>query len=142
MKKKTWTGIIIIALIVALQFWPVDRTNPPVSSEIQAPPDVRKVLRTSCYNCHSNETDWPWYGYVAPVSWLLASDVHEARQELNFSEWGSMPEAERSVAADHIWKMVEKGEMPLLMYRIMHPEANLSEDQKKLLHDWVLSNPN
>lgn len=140
MKKKKWI-IIIVVLIVAIQFWPVNRTNPPVVSEIQAPPGVMNVLRTACYDCHSNETDWPWYSYIAPVSWMIADDVHEARRHMNFSEWGSMPAGDRSEHREHIWKEVEGGYMPLLQYRIMHPKARLSDDQKKLLHDWSLSNP-
>ena len=134
MKLFKRIGIPVVVIIVAIQFWPVDRTNPPVGSEIQASPDVQEVLHKACYNCHSNETRWPWYGYVAPVSWLLAHDVHEARNKLNFSEWGSIPEGDRPAAAKHIWKEVEDGGMPLLMYRLLHPEARLSEDQKKLLH--------
>ena len=141
MKKKKQIGIIIVGLIALIQFWPVDRTNPPAASGLQAPPDVKEVLHAACYNCHSNETEWPWYSYVAPVSWLVAGDVHEARKKLNFSEWGSLPEEDRTVAAKHIWKEVEDGEMPLLMYRIMHPEARLSGDQKKLLNDWAQPGP-
>ena len=137
--NKKWIGILIVVLIVAIQFWPVDRTNPPVSGDIQAPPDVKAVLHAACYNCHSNLTHWPWYGYVAPVSWLLASDVNEAREHVNFSEWDSVPAGERPFKVKHIWKEVEDGEMPLLMYRLVHPEARLSEDQKKLLRDWSLS---
>jgi hypothetical protein len=117
--KKKWVGIFVVVFLVAAQFWPVDRTNPPVSGD--------------------NRTHWPWYGYVAPVSWLLASDVHGAREHVNFSEWESIPAGERPFKVKHIWKMVEDGEMPLLMYRLVHPEARLSEAQKKLLRDWSLS---
>jgi hypothetical protein len=136
MKKRTaWIGIIA-GLIILIQFWPVDRSNPPVSSEIQAPPDVMRVLRAACYNCHSNETQWPWYSRVAPVSWMVAGDVHEARGDMNFSEWDTIPAQDRLTMVRHIWKMVEKGAMPLAMYRLMHPEARLSEAQKTLIRNW------
>jgi hypothetical protein len=138
-KNKKWTGILVIVFIVVIQLWPVERTNPPVRSDIQAPANVKGVLRTACYDCHSNETVWPWYGYIAPVSWLLAHDVSEARSELNFSEWGSMPARDRFSATNHIWKMVEAGEMPLLMYRLIHPDSRLSEEQKNLIRDWSQS---
>jgi len=138
--KKKWIIIGIVVLIIAIQLWPVERTNPPVSADLQAPPEVKAVIRTACYNCHSNETQWPWYGYVAPVSWVIASDVMEAREDLNFSEWGSIPVGDRPAAAKHIWKMANEGKMPLPMYRLMHPEARLTEDQKKILQNWSLSN--
>jgi hypothetical protein len=138
--KKKWIIIGIVVLIIAIQLWPVERTNPPVSAELQAPPDVKAVLRTACYNCHSNETHWPWYGYVAPVSWMIADDVMEARDDMNFSEWDSIPAGDRPAMVKHIWKMVNEGKMPLPMYRLMHPEARLTEDQKKILQDWSLSN--
>lgn len=139
MKLLKRIAIPIVVFVAAIQFWPVDRTNPPVISDIQAPPDIREVLRAACYDCHSNETHYPWYSYAAPVSWLVAQDVHEAREELNFSEWGSIPEGDRPGVAKHIWKEVEDGEMPLLMYRILHSDARLSEDQKNLLRDWSRS---
>lgn len=139
MKKRTkWVGVIIIVLLVAIQFWPIDRTNPPVRSDIQAPPEVKQVFRSACYDCHSNESRWPWYGYVAPVSWLLASDISEARGHLNFSEWGTIPAGDRPATAKHIWKEVSDGDMPLLMYRIMHSDARLSEAQKNVIRDWAL----
>lgn len=139
--KKKWIGILVVVLIIAIQFWPVARTNPPAGPDMQAPPDVMEVLRTACYNCHSNETHWPWYSHVAPISWMIVSDVNEARENLNFSEWESIPAGDRPATVKHIWKMAENGKMPLLMYRLMHPEARLTEDQKKLLQEWSLSNP-
>ena len=137
-KRKKQLGILIIVLLIAIQFWPVDRTNPPAGSDLQAPDDVKQVLRAACYNCHSTETKWPWYSRIAPVSWLIADDVYEARNHLNFSEWEAIPAGDRPATAKHMWKEVEDGGMPLLMYRLMHPEARLSEDQKKIIKDWAL----
>src|SRR5260370_21785207 len=84
-----------VALIVA-QFFRVDRSNPPVASDLRAPPDVKGILRRACYDCHSNETRWPWYTHVAPVSWLMAYDVHEGRHRLNYSNWGKLDEGVRT----------------------------------------------
>jgi len=75
---------------LGVQLVPVDRTNPPVESAVAAPAEVRSILRRSCFNCHSYETEWPWYGYVAPLSWLVAHHVHEAREEMNFSTWNRL----------------------------------------------------
>ena len=136
-RSKTLIVILILAVIAAIQFWPVERTNPPVTSDVEAPPETRAVLRTACYDCHSNETRWPWYSRIAPVSWLVVHDVHHAREHVNFSEWDSIPDGDRATVARRIWKEIEDGEMPLLMYRIMHPEARLSEDQKTVIKNWA-----
>jgi hypothetical protein len=139
--KKKWIGILVVVFIIAIQFLPVDRTNPPVQADIQAPAEVKEVLRAACYDCHSNETQWPWYSRVTPISWLVAGDVHEARERLNFSDWGSIPARNRPATIERIWKEVKAGDMPLLVYRLVHPKARLNGAQKKLLQDWSLSYP-
>jgi len=139
--RKKSAFLIGLLIIIGIQFWPVERRNPPVSSDIQAPPEVKDALRAACYDCHSNETKWPWYGYIAPASWLLAHDVSEAREKLNFSEWESIPRGDRPAGARQVWREVENGEMPLLMYRIIHSSARLSETQRNILRDWALSHP-
>jgi hypothetical protein len=136
-KQAKWGLAVVVILFVAIQFWPVSRTNPPVTSDLQAPPDVKAILHDACYNCHSNETKWPWYSHVAPASWMLAHDVHHARSMFNLSNWGSIPPNERQVIMRHMWKQVESGGMPLLMYRLAHPEARLSESQKNTLKEWA-----
>ena len=128
---------MIAAALLLIQLVPVDRSNPPVEAEVPAPPAVREILRTSCYDCHSNESTWPWYAYVAPVSWLVAHDVEEAREHLNFSTWNDYDEEERTELLEEVWEEVEDGEMPLWFYVPLHPEAELSEQQKSLLHGWV-----
>ena len=79
--------IALIVILIGIQFIPVERTNPPVTREINAPDNISSILKASCYDCHSNETDWPWYSYIAPVSFLVAGDVMDGRKNLNFSEW-------------------------------------------------------
>jgi hypothetical protein len=137
-KTKARIGIIVLVVIIAIQFWPVERTNPPVLSDIEAPQEVKAVLHAACYDCHSNETRWPWYSYVAPASWLVTSDVTEAREHLNLSEWPS-DARDRAEAAEHMWKHVKDGEMPLFMYRVAHSEARLSESQKQIIRNWAES---
>lgn len=129
--------ICIILLMAVIQLVPVSRTNPPVISEIQAPDNVKVILKTSCYDCHSNETIWPWYSKVAPASWLVISDVDEAREEMNFSTWGQYSQKKKNEKLEEIWEEVGEEHMPLWQYVIMHPEAGLSEQDKKILQEWV-----
>ena len=80
MKKVVLTMIAV--LLVDIQFIPVDKTNPPVTADLQADQEVKEIFKRSCYDCHSNETKWPWYSSVAPVSWLVSSDVFHAAEEI------------------------------------------------------------
>ena len=129
--------LLVIVLIVGAQFVPVTRDNPPVAADFDGDAAVKAVLKESCYNCHSNETTWPWYSRIAPVSWLVASDVSEAREKLNFSDWGLMAVENQAHASREMWKEVEKGEMPLTVYLLMHSEAELSEADKAVIRDWA-----
>src|SRR5689334_23582497 len=79
-------GAAVIGLLLA-QLIPVDRRNPPVQAEVQASAEARVLLRRACYDCHSNETVWPWYARVAPVSWVVVHDVRRGRDVVNFSTW-------------------------------------------------------
>lgn len=126
-----------VVLFVGIQFVPVDRTNPPVVTELEAPDPVLAVLRRACYDCHSHETRWPWYSRVAPMAWLVADHVHEGRGDLNFSEWPAFDFEEVEEAGEDIRKQVEKGKMPLPSYLLLHPEARLSEADRRILIDWT-----
>ena len=128
----------LLVAIVAIQFVPVDRANPPVDEalELDAPPEVQAILERSCYDCHSNRTSWPFYSYIAPISWLVAHDVEEGREEMNLSEWYAMP-AQRQIKLRHeIADEVLEEEMPLPIYLITHSDARISENQKQLLKEW------
>lgn len=131
--------LALCAIFAGMQFIPVQRTNPPVVSDIVAPADVHAVLRRACYDCHSNETKWPWYGYVAPSSWLVASDVMKGRRKLNFSEWGTYIADRQESKIREIWEQVEKDEMPLAIYRPLHPEARLTDGDRALIERWALA---
>jgi hypothetical protein len=132
---KPIVKIIIIILVigfigfVALQLVPVDRSNPPVVSEPQwDSPQTRALAERACFDCHSNQTKWPWYSYVAPVSWLVAHDVQEGRDRMNFSEWTPGQENETR-------RVISRGNMPPSQYLLMHPEARLTAAEKQALID-------
>ncbi|HEY6437566.1 MAG TPA: heme-binding domain-containing protein, partial [Ignavibacteriaceae bacterium] len=140
MLKKILIAVAII--VVGIQFIPVDRTNPPVTQEIDAPSNVLSILKTSCYDCHSNETEWPWYSYVAPVSFLVVSDVHNGRKRVNFSEWDKYDDKKREKKMDAMLEDVEEGKMPLPKYLITHPDAELNSEKIRAIKDWVTNNNN
>ena len=123
----------LLAIFIAIQFVPVDRSNPPVTGEVPAPPEVMEIFKRSCFDCHSNETVWPWYSRVAPVSWLVAYDVDEGREHLNFSQWTSYSGEDQHELREEVWEEVEEGEMPLWFHLPMHPEARLSDEDKELI---------
>lgn len=122
--------------LVGAQVIPVSRTNPPVEAEVPASPEVRQILRRACYDCHSNETVWPGYAYVAPFSWLIASDVNRGRNHVNFSTWNRYSPADRAEHLADVWDEVSQGEMPLAIYLPLHPEARLSDADKAALEAW------
>lgn len=134
--RRVLLGVMLT--FIAIQFVPVERSNPPVQSEVPASAQVRDVLRRSCYDCHSNETVWPWYSHVAPVSWLVAKDVREGREELNFSAWNRISPQKQVKKLKKSWKEVEEGEMPMPIYLVTHHEARLSADDRATLRDWAL----
>jgi hypothetical protein len=114
---------VVLVLFVLAQLVPISRTNPPVEEEVAAPAEVRAVLERSCYDCHSHATRWPWYARVAPASWLLAYDVSEGREHLNFSTWNRYDAEERAENLDEIDEMVSEGEMPPWFYLPAHRDA-------------------
>jgi mono/diheme cytochrome c family protein len=120
-------GLIVVGAL-AIQFIPVNRTNPPIVQEPQwDSSQTRALAQRACFDCHSNETVWPWYSYVAPVSWGIADHVHEGRQKLNFSDWGNAGET------DEIIEVILEGEMPLGNYLWIHPEARLTQTEQQSL---------
>ncbi len=137
MKTLLLAAAVAGVLFVAFQFVPVDTTNPPVTAEIPAPADVKEILQRSCYDCHSHETRWPWYSRIAPFSWLVAHDVEEGREHLNFSEWDRLGSEDQEEAMEEVWEEVEEGEMPLWFYLPLHPEARLSKEDREILMRWA-----
>jgi hypothetical protein len=131
---KTKIAVAAGALLAAMQLVPVDRTNPPVTAPVKAPPEVQALLRRACFDCHSHETVWPLQAYLAPASWLVAHDVAEGRGELNFSAWDRVDL--KKVAKKLPGEVAEK-EMPPWFYVIAHPNARLSDAERQTLSDWA-----
>jgi mono/diheme cytochrome c family protein len=129
--------VAFVVLFGVAQLVPVSRTNPPVEQEVDAPPEVRAIFERSCYDCHSHETRWPWYSRVAPFSWLVAHDVDEGREHLNFSTWGRYDAEDRAENLDEIAEVLEEGEMPPWFYLPMHPDARLSEADVATVRGWT-----
>ena len=136
-------GAVVVG--VGLQLVPVKDigTNPPKRYKLDAPPQVEAIMRRACFDCHSNETRWPLYSRIAPGSWLMARDVHNGRNHLNFSEWEDVDEDERQTDFENCWEQVETGEMPKWFYVFpFHPDAKLSDADKATLKAYFLKHKN
>ena len=129
--------ILMAVILIAIQFIPVNKTNPPVTTELNAPVEIMSVFKKSCYDCHSNETEWPWYSFVAPVSWIVSGDVKDGRLHLNFSQWGKFSRKDIVKMKEEIWEEIERGKMPLGKYIFMHPEAELDQKETDLIKEWA-----
>lgn len=129
--------IVIVVVVIGLQFVPIRVSNPESAGEIETDPEIAALFKRSCYDCHSNESRWPWYARVAPVSWWIVRDVKEAREEFNFSEWEKFSELQQKSLRLQIWRQVEGGHMPLPEYLWLHGEAKLSEEDRDLLRMWA-----
>lgn len=128
-------GVIAISALLLAQLLPIlPPTNPPVVKEPNwNSSETRALAKRACFDCHSNETVWPWYAHVAPMSWLVVYDVNAGRAEFNFSDW--YPGDKAGSEAD---KEIQSGGMPLPQYLLMHPEARLSAAEKVKLRRGLL----
>jgi len=130
LKKILFVFIGLVAIFLLIQLIPYGRqhTNPAV---VQEPnwdsQQTRDLAQRACFDCHSNETVWPWYSYVAPISWLNQHDVEEGRHRLNFSDWARVREP------GEIVESIQNGSMPMPIFLITHPEARLTADEKSAL---------
>jgi hypothetical protein len=129
-------GVLLFALIQLVPTG-VSYTNPPVVKEPNwDSPQTRALAQRACFDCHSNETTWPWYSKVAPVSWLVAKDVNEGRRKLNFSDWGQSGQRRGDEdPVEEITRNIENGQMPPWYYTLLHPTASLSAVEKQQLID-------
>ena len=150
LKRIAW---LAVAILVAIQFVPtsalkplmeknlepVSVTNPPVDATqaLNPPPAVLAVLQVSCYDCHSNETRWPWYAHVAPMSWMLIKHVTEGRHAMNFSTWSSYSPDKQADYLRNVDDAVTNGWMPLSSYLLIHRDAVLTPETAKLVGDWA-----
>lgn len=143
MKVLKIIGWVLLGLLVIAQFAlpkpPPNETNNPgdlIASGL-ADTQVAGLLKNSCYDCHSNEVNYPWYSKIAPVSMLVRHDVLEGKEELNFSTWQDYDKRRMLRKLKEIKEVLEEGEMPLGIYTLMHPGAKLSDADKELLTNWA-----
>lgn len=124
-----YLGIAAVVIFGLIQLVPFghDHTNPPTVSEPNwVSPEARALVKQSCFQCHSNETEWPWYSNIAPASWLIAMDVKEGREQFNFSDWQNHPGE-----VDEMAEEIQGGGMPPIQYWMFHPDAKLNDQQKQ-----------
>jgi len=147
-KKSKRTRLILLSLLAAfvfIQFVPVDKSVPKVEENlgfmaITKPSDeIKDILVTACYDCHSYKTEYPWYSSLAPVSFYVQHHIDEGREELNFSEWGEFSMDKKNHKLHECAEMTEDGDMPLTSYTITHGDAKLDKAQKALLAEWFES---
>jgi hypothetical protein len=151
MKKETRrflllgiAALVLVGLLIQLIPYGHNHTNPPTIEEPNwNNPETRAIAKRDCFDCHSNETVWPWYSNIAPVSWLVYRDVAQGRQHINFSEWNVHPEMpegegegeEHQHGPEVFKKVLESHEMPPSTYLLMHPQARLTEQELQTLTD-------
>jgi hypothetical protein len=138
-----WRGLAWIVAILAIGFLFLQLVrpklpNPPVTADLQAPDEVKHILKTACYNCHSNETTLSWFDQPVPAYWLVVRDVREGRKHLNFSEIGKLPPAQQQAALFEAVSQIELGAMPLPPYKRLHPESVVTPGQLAVLKNYLL----
>ncbi len=142
-KKKILLGLGILLLLI--QVIRIDKTNPPVIAEqdlihsMNANAEVSHILKIACYDCHSNESKYPWYTNVAPISWWVKNHINKGRGSLNFSEWQTFTDAKKAHGIEESIIKIEKKWMPISSYKWMHADARLSDEQRNLLINWFKS---
>ena len=139
-------GLIVLVAFISIQFIQPARNNSGQvgsSKEIAiitpADPEVKALLKAACYDCHSNNTNYPWYATIQPMGWLLASHIRNGKAELNFDEFGNYPRRRQQSKLKSIASQVEDDEMPLGSYSLIHKEARLTLDQKTMIINWALN---
>ncbi len=132
------TLLIFLLVFIAMQAIQTEQKNYAIDKtlEIQAPDEIMTMFKTSCYDCHSNEANWPWYSKVAPFSWIITEHVDDGRKWLNFSEWEKYSEEEKKKKLKGIYRTVY-AVMPLNSYLWLHEEADLTKEQRKQIRDWT-----
>lgn len=135
--KKIFYLLVIVFII--LQFFQIDKTNTPVDEnqdfiKMQNPsPEIAEQIKASCYDCHSNESKYPWYTNIQPVGWWVKNHIDEGKEHLNFSEFGTYSAKRQSHKMEECYELIEEGEMPLKSYTIAHKNAVLDDATKKQL---------
>jgi len=142
-KKKKIFIYTLIGIFALMQIYPSKRPevtaiNPDdLIKNTNTPENIAYMLKSACYDCHSNESTYPWYANIAPVKWWIYDHINEGREDLNFSVWTTLSKTDQVEALDDIATAVMEGEMPLKPYPITHPKAKLSEADRQAISDWT-----
>jgi len=137
--KKKKVAIIVFVLLLIIQVFSIDKTNPPVDptldmfATVQMPDDVSTLLKNACSDCHSNTTEYPWYTNVEPISWWIKGHITGGREHLNFSEWQSYDSPRKNHKINECIEVIEKKWMPMATYAWLHPDAKLSDKDRQRL---------
>ena len=143
MKIAKIIAVVLLVAFVGIQFVPTERNQSDIVPKtdfmlVNSVPDhIKSKLQTSCYDCHSNNTQYPWYNKVQPIAWFLEDHIKEGKAELNFNEWDSLSNRRKKSKLRSIIKQIENDEMPLDSYTLIHREASFSEAEKQELIQWV-----
>jgi hypothetical protein len=136
--------LVLLVLLLLMQLYPrakknieLSKTNHDITAAHIVPDSVEAVLKTSCYDCHSNNTYYPWYSNLQPISWWLNDHIEEGKGELNFSEFAEYRIGRQYRKLEEISKQIEEDEMPLKSYTLIHRNTILSEAQKKTVANWT-----
>ena len=134
-----WLAVLVVAIVLVIQVIPVERnvsTVPPGQSferTQKVPANVAAILKVSCYDCHSNNSRYPWYSELQPGAWFMAQHIKKGRDELNFDEFNNYSKRRKKAKIKSIISQIEKDEMPLKSYLLLHPDAGLTPNKKKVL---------
>ena len=142
--KKVLLGVLVVFILI--QFIRPEKNDSKdgtndITTVMQVPEEVKEIIKTSCADCHSNYTNYPWYSEIVPVSWYLAQHVNEGKEHLNFSEWAAYNKNQKSHIIKDMDEELEEHKMPLKSYLIIHKEAKMTEDQYRTLLNWVKTIP-
>lgn len=143
MKKNVSIILSLLALFVLIQFIRIDKTENTIdrgkdfTANQSIPTEVRTIVKRSCYDCHSFETNYPWYTDIAPVSWWIKSHINEGRSYINFSEWENYTDEQKARKLLNSVAYIKPDQMPLSSYVSQHPEAKLSAKDKNVVMDWM-----
>ncbi|MFA5297206.1 MAG: heme-binding domain-containing protein [Lutibacter sp.] len=139
MKKVLFIILAVFILIQFIQPAKNDSKNEThaISTVMEIPVEVNKIIQTSCADCHSNSTEYPWYNKIAPASLFLAQHIKKGKEHLNFSEWTTYNLDQKEHLLKNLKEVLNEREMPLKSYLLIHKDAKLSENQYQILYDWV-----
>ena len=135
--------LLLIVVLIVLQFFQPEKNKGSITQEsdlivvVSVPDSLAEILITSCYDCHSNHTEYPWYSRISPVSWYLYKHVRDGKENLNLSEFGDLSKAEKIGALSDLYDALEAGTMPLQSYMLIHRDARMSQEEIDALLDWA-----